>query len=92
MLAAIKEMASYRDEVTKEIHLETAKYLEACNKLFEMGILSHEIIDSPNSPVLQNMKLGFSYFKEWHQQLSQSDTGNLISTQLISCGYTSTYV
>ena len=61
MLAAIKEMASYRDEVTKKCHLETANYLEACNKLFEMGILSHEIIDSLSSQVLLNMKQGFGY-------------------------------
>ena len=46
MLAAIKEMSTYRDEVTKESHLETANYLDACNKLFENGILSHQIIDS----------------------------------------------
>ena len=75
MLAAIKEMASYRDEVTGKCHLETANYLEACYKLFETGNLSHEVIDSLGSPVLQNMKQGFKYFKDWHQQLSESDTG-----------------
>ena len=75
MLAAIKEMASYRDEVTKKCHLETANYLEACNNLFETGILSHELVDSLSSPVLLNMKQGFGYFKDWHQQLSESDTG-----------------
>ena len=75
MLAAIKEMASYRDEVTRKCHLETASYLEACYNLFETGILSHKVIDSLDSPVMQNMKLGFEYFKDWHQQLSESDTG-----------------
>lgn len=75
MLAAIKEMASYRDEVTKKHHLEVANYLEACNKLFETGILSHEMVDSLSSPVLLNMKEGFGYFQDWHQQLSESDTG-----------------
>lgn len=80
MLSAIKEMASYRDEVTKKCHLEAANYLEACNKLFETGILSHELIDSPSSPVLLNMKQGFGYFQDWHQQLSGSDTGTNYST------------
>ena len=86
MLAATKKMATYRDEVTKESHLETANYLDACNKLFENGILSHQIIDSLGSPVLQNMKQGFGYFKDWHQQLSDSDTGtcsNSTSVELI---------
>ena len=32
MLTAIKEMAKYEDEVTRSSHLETAEYLEACNK------------------------------------------------------------
>ena len=33
MLTAIKEMAKYEDEVTRSSHLETAEYLEACNKM-----------------------------------------------------------
>ena len=75
MLAAIKEMAKYKDEVTKSCHLETAEYLEACNKLFERGILSHDIIRSSGSPVLESMRQGFDYFERWHQNLSQSDAG-----------------
>ena len=34
MLIAIKEMASYRDEMTKKCHLETANYLEAWKQGF----------------------------------------------------------
>ena len=69
MLAAIKEMAGYKDEVNKACHLGTFKYLDACNKLFERGILSHEVIDSLSSPVLHNMMEGFSYFERWHDAL-----------------------
>ena len=75
MLAAIKEMAKYKDEVTRSSHLETAEYLEACNKLFENGILSHDMIKSMSSPALENMRQGFAFFEQWHLDLSQSDTG-----------------
>jgi hypothetical protein len=75
MLAAIKEMASYKDEINKACHLETYKYLDACNKLFERGILSHELINSLSSPVLENMTEGFSCFERWHQVLCQNETG-----------------
>ena len=75
MLAAIKEMAKYKDEVTRSSHLETAEYLEACNKLFENGILSYDMIRSMSSPALENMRQGFAFFEQWHLDLSQSDTG-----------------
>ena len=80
MLSAIKEMASYKDEVNKACLLETFKYLDACNKLFERGILSHDLINSLSSPVLQNMTEGFSYFERWHETLCQSETGLFSST------------
>ena len=57
MLAPIKEMASYRDEVTNKCHLVAANYLEACNKLFETGISSHGVVDSSISPVLSDIVL-----------------------------------
>lgn len=82
MLAAIKEMANYKDEVTRSCHLETAEYLEACNKLFKNGILSHDMIKSSTSPVLENMRQGFAYFEQWHHDLSQSDTGKSIRTSI----------
>ena len=78
MLAAIKEMAKYKDEVTRSCHLETAEYLEACNKLFENDILSHDMIKSSTSPVLENMRQGFAYFEQWHHDLSQSETGKYL--------------
>lgn len=80
MLAAIKEMAKYKDEVTKSCHLETAEYLEVCNKLFENGILSHDVhvIKSSSSPVLENMRQGFAYFEQWHHELRVKQVNILI--------------
>lgn len=44
-------------------------YLGACtcNLLFEQGL--HSIIDSQDYKVLENMKLGYSYFSDWHEEL-----------------------
>ena len=75
MLAAIKEMAKYKDEVTRSYHLKTAEYLKACKNLFEKGMLFHDIIKSSNSPVLENMRQGFVYFERWHHELSTTKTG-----------------
>ena len=62
MLAGIKEMASYKDEVNTAYHLEAFEYLDACNKLFERGILSHDLIDSQSFSVLHNMMEGMKHF------------------------------
>lgn len=35
----------------------TADYLDACNLIFERGILSRKMIKGVNSPVLENIKL-----------------------------------
>lgn len=75
MLAAVQEMASRKEEVEKAYHLSTLKFLQACNKLFEEGILSHEIINSPTSPALRNMKMGFAFFEAWHQDVSCNNPG-----------------
>ena len=42
----------------------TLHYLEACNKIFEKGLLSHD-------KVIRSIKQGFSYFAEWHASLSK---------------------
>ena len=41
---------------------ETLLYLEACNLLFEQGLLSHDRIRSMDSDVLNK---GYSYFTAW---------------------------
>ena len=51
----------------------TLKYLEACNKVFEKGLLSHKRVTSVNSKVLTSINTGFQYFVSWHKDLA--DTG-----------------
>jgi hypothetical protein len=47
----------------------TLKYLEACNKLFERGLLSHAKIRSKESEALSNIQKGFSFFSKWLESL-----------------------
>ena len=75
MLAAVQEMASHKEEVEKAYHQSTLEFLQACNKLFEEGILSHERIISPTSTALRNMKMGFAFFETWHQDVSGNNIG-----------------
>ena len=55
--------------------------MQACNKIFEMGILSHEKIKSDNRNVLLNIETGFKYFKDWHDSLNGGDFQPLKSTE-----------
>ena len=72
MLSAIHELAELNDDPSYQATLE---YLKACSKLFESGTLSHDKISECSSSVLDNIKEGYRFFKEWHQQLADSDNG-----------------
>ena len=56
--------------------MKTAEYLEACNLIFEKGILSKKIIRSMDSPVICNIKKGFLFFTDWYT--SHQRTGIII--------------
>ena len=43
----------------------TLKFLEACNKIFERGLLSHDKVTSPDSHVVTNITEGFKFFSTW---------------------------
>ena len=75
MLAAIREMAN-KDEFTKRSHVCSAEYLEACNLIFENGILSHEMIRSTESQALLNIREGMKWFINWKEEL-QKEPGNI---------------
>lgn len=48
----------------------TLQYLEACNRIFEKGFLSHEKFCDIDSPVMLSISTGFLYFLKWHKALS----------------------
>lgn len=47
----------------------TLKYLEACNKIFEKGYLSHSKITDMNSEVLTSIDEGYKFFVNWLDQV-----------------------
>ena len=70
MILTVQELAE------REVHVadHVAEYLEACNRLFEEGILSHNIVSSSKQKILVNMKTGFEFFQLW-KDLSQKFPG-----------------
>ena len=74
MISAVRELAE-REVHVADHHQRVAEYLEACNRLFEEGILSHNIVSSSEQKVLVNMKTGFEFFQLWKEDLSQKFPG-----------------
>lgn len=63
----------------QESALKTAEFLEACNLIFEKGMLSHRRINNANSPVLENIKKGIEFFQKWchdHKETGISQIGH----------------
>ena len=52
MTAAVKSLSSSGTECTVEASTKTGKYLDACNLLFEQGLLSHPQVNNKDSSVL----------------------------------------
>ena len=50
----------------------TLKYLQACSKTFENGLLSHERVTDVNSNVLNSIKEGYELLRSWHHSLSHA--------------------
>ena len=72
MIAAIHEMVD-KNAYAKN-NMITAEFLQACNFIFERGILSHEMITSSTSPCLVNISEGMKWFFMWKEGL-QEDPG-----------------
>ena len=54
--------------------IETHKYLEACNLMFERGFLCQEKVCGVDSPVLKNISSGFEHFSTWISTLLSEGT------------------
>ena len=59
----LSELHQYTTQVPEPEDVNSVKltlqYLEACNRLFEKGFLSHEKICDTSSPVLDSISMGF---------------------------------
>lgn len=71
----MSELFSYISQDPKPDDSESVKatlrYLEACNKIFEGGFLSHDKVCDLNCKVIRSIKEGFSFFVAWHASLSK---------------------
>ena len=64
------------DSRSEEGSTNTGEYLEACDLLFERGLLILCRINNNNSPVLINIKKGMTFFEQWCDD--HEETGNFI--------------
>ncbi|XP_074620735.1 uncharacterized protein LOC141879363 [Acropora palmata] len=64
MIAAVKDL-SEEPTGNQDSAKVVANYLEACNLIFENGLLSRRRINSLNSPVIHNIKKGMDFFEKW---------------------------
>ena len=74
MIAAVKDLASSASDVGP--NQNAVDFLEACNLLFEQGMLSRRRVNNKNSPVLTNIKKGMAFFEQWCRD--HEDTGNYL--------------
>ena len=66
MIAAVKD-------ITGPSPQQVARYLDACNLIFEEGLLSRRRINSLQTPVLANIRKGMEFFEGWRN--THSETG-----------------
>ena len=74
MIAAVKDHVASGTDVAATA--KTGEYLDACNVLFEQGLLSRRRIYSKDSPVLANIPKGMAFFEKWCADHER--TGNYI--------------
>lgn len=81
MIAAVKDL-SEEPMGNQDSAKLVANYLEACNLIFENGLLSRRRINSLNSPVIHNIKKGMDFFEKWCH--SHEETGIIIFNIILS--------
>lgn len=60
----------------------TLQYLEACNKLFENGFLSHEKLFNMDNDILKSISKGYNFFTTWFTELMEKGTFSSVSRYL----------
>ena len=84
MIAAVKDLSEEPTGNHDSAKL-VANYLEACDLIFENGLLSRRRINSLNSPIIHNIKKGMDFFDKWCH--SHEETGIIEWTCLINNKY-----
>ena len=67
----IAELGEYLDSKPKDASSAklVLRYLQALQKLFEEGFLTHERITSLQSSILTQMESGYNFFTNWLESL-----------------------
>uniref|UniRef100_A0A1X7UL55 Uncharacterized protein n=1 Tax=Amphimedon queenslandica TaxID=400682 RepID=A0A1X7UL55_AMPQE len=63
----IEEMTATKECCTSDSN--TLQFLEACNKIFENGFLSHSRVVSMDSEVLKSIDEGYQFFSNWLKEV-----------------------
>ena len=58
-----------RDSLSAKLALS---YLEACNKIFERGLLSHDKVASTDCQVVRNIHEGYQFYTKWLDQIYET--------------------
>ena len=67
--AMLSELYQHTQQSTNLADKVTLSYLEACSKLFEHGLLSHDKITKVDDRALKNIRDGFKFFEEWLDEI-----------------------
>ena len=62
-------IANNQEQAISDGTKATLSYLEACNKIFEEGFLSHKKITNMDSEVLKSINEGYKLFTSWLNQI-----------------------
>lgn len=65
--------------------MTTLSYLEACNKIFEQGLLSHEKVSSSDHQVIINIKDGYQFFKGWLDEIYEMGMCSIVNGEMMPC-------
>ena len=81
MIAAVKDLSEEPTGNQDRANL-VANYPEACNLIFENGLLSQCRINSLNSPVIHNIKNKMDFIEKWCHR--HEETGIIIFNIILS--------
>ena len=81
MVAAVQDLAK---EPNQDCAAPVASFLEACNLIFENGLLSRRRINSLKSPVIQNIQKGMDFFEKWCHSHEETGILRLYISELVT--------
>ena len=78
-LSYIDMLMSIRMQHMPQDLRENLAILEACNRIFERGFLSHDKFKNIDSPTLKSIDDGLKFFTNWMDQILEKGTNMFVS-------------